>query len=216
MLLESTFLFMISSVALVGFFDDTLGDKDSQGFKGHIKELFKANITTGVIKLIGIPLIIACGLAVTSQENGIVHFLLDVVTVALFVNTFNLFDLSPGRTSKIALVVMLTIVMIGTFANGYYALFGMILACCIFDTKEKFMLGDTGSNVIGLIVGLGVVSISNLLSTVIICLGLFGLNILSEFVSFSKIINETMPLRVLDEIGQTSERIEYNKTKRGK
>ena len=70
------------------------------------------------------------------------------------------------------------------------------------DLREHIMLGDTGANVIGAVLGLTMVIGLAPQTRLYVLGGVLFLNALSEFVSFSKIIERVAPLRRLDSIGR--------------
>ena len=82
------------------------------------------------------------------------------------------------------------------------ALLGPVLAVWRFDLGERAMLGDSGANVMGAIVGYLLTGILPLAGLAIAVTVLLGLNLLSERVSFSAIIERTPPLAFLDRIGR--------------
>ena len=75
------------------------------------------------------------------------------------------------------------------------------------DLRERMMLGDTGANAFGGVLGLAVV-LQCAPATRNAALGLvLFLTIASEFVSFSRVIERVPPLRAFDHLGRsTSER----------
>jgi hypothetical protein len=64
------------------------------------------------------------------------------------------------------------------------------------------MLGDVGANVLGGVVGLGVVIATSPTTRTLVLLGVLALNLASEGVSFSKVIDRVPPLRALDRAGR--------------
>ena len=76
------------------------------------------------------------------------------------------------------------------------------------------MLGDIGSNAIGAVVGLITINLLNFESTLLILVFALLLNLVSEFISFSKIIDKIYPLRFLDSLGQKQERKQWLKRDR--
>jgi UDP-N-acetylmuramyl pentapeptide phosphotransferase/UDP-N-acetylglucosamine-1-phosphate transferase len=70
------------------------------------------------------------------------------------------------------------------------------------DLHERLMLGDTGANVLGGVLGLGVVLSCGPSVRLVVCVALAALNLLSEVVSFSRVIGAVPPLRALDHWGR--------------
>ena len=63
------------------------------------------------------------------------------------------------------------------------------------------MLGDTGANVLGAGAGLGLVATTGPGTWWVAVVVLAALNLVSERVSFSEVIDRTPPLRWLDRLG---------------
>jgi hypothetical protein len=64
------------------------------------------------------------------------------------------------------------------------------------------MLGDAGANPLGAALGVGVVVSCNPTTRLVVLAGVAALNLLSEVVSFSRLIDRTPPLRFLDRLGR--------------
>ena len=69
------------------------------------------------------------------------------------------------------------------------------------DLHERLMLGDTGANVIGAVLGLAVVLGSRDSIRLVVMLVLLALNVAAELVSFSRVIDAVPPLRWFDRLG---------------
>ena len=91
-------------------------------------------------------------------SNG--RYLLGVVVLVLATNLFNLLDLRPGRSFK-AFVLLGAGLTLGTLDAHPLAALGLfvgpVLVVGIYDLRERAMLGDTGSNLIGALAGLWIV-----------------------------------------------------------
>ena len=79
---------------------------------------------------------------------------------------------------------------------------GASLGLLLDDLRERLMLGDSGANVLGGVLGLGVVAVGSPVVRLAVLGGLAVLNGLSEWVSFSRVIERVAPLRVLDQAGR--------------
>jgi UDP-N-acetylmuramyl pentapeptide phosphotransferase/UDP-N-acetylglucosamine-1-phosphate transferase len=64
------------------------------------------------------------------------------------------------------------------------------------------MLGDAGANVLGGVLGLGVVLTADRATRNVVLVVLVALNLLSEVASFSRIIERVPPLRWFDRLGR--------------
>ena len=64
------------------------------------------------------------------------------------------------------------------------------------------MLGDTGANALGAAVGLGAVLTLGRPARLGVLIALVALNVASERVSFSRVIDATPPLRWFDRLGR--------------
>ena len=87
---------------------------------------------------------------------------------------------------------------------GAGAAIGAVLGVLIDDLHERVMLGDTGANALGAVLGLSVVLTTAPTTRLVVLVGLAGVNAASELVSFSKLIDAVPPLRALDRAGTTT------------
>jgi UDP-N-acetylmuramyl pentapeptide phosphotransferase/UDP-N-acetylglucosamine-1-phosphate transferase len=83
---------------------------------------------------------------------------------------------------------------------------GAALALLPDDLSERVMLGDTGANVVGAVLGLGVVLGRGETTRVTALVIVVVLTIVAEVSSFSRIIDRVRPLRWFDRLGCTPER----------
>lgn len=149
--------------------------------------------------------------------------------IALTSNLFNLLDLRPGRALKsyallgpIALAstaIGLSIAAGWSVARGSSGmaldaavlglyLAGPFLAVYRYDLGEEGMLGDAGANPMGAVVGLLIVSGLPLVGLLAWTVVVFVLNLVSERVSFSAVIEGNAALRWLDGLGRLPEQPE--------
>lgn len=199
----------------LGLLDDVLGSgADGRGFKGHVRALAHGRLTTGGVKLacgyaaaiIGCALVSDAGGAGGRQPQQRVAMLLaDAALVALAANLGNLFDRAPGRTLKVAslaFVALVASVGLEPRLGAVAATVGAGLALVVPDLRERVMLGDTGANAIGAALGFGVVLTASTGARVAVLAVVVALNLASEVVSFSRIIDRVAPLRGIDRIGR--------------
>jgi hypothetical protein len=189
---------------LLGAIDDLLGEGHARGFRGHVAALFGGRLTTGGLKLVGGVSVALVAVAPVAGES-ITRLLADGALVALAANLGNLLDRRPGRVIKVAGVtfVALAVATGGAHALGGVAVvIGAALALLLDDLHERLMLGDAGANVLGAALGLGVVVSCAPRTRLVVLAVVAGLNLLSEVVSFSRLIDAVAPLRFLDRGGQ--------------
>jgi UDP-GlcNAc:undecaprenyl-phosphate/decaprenyl-phosphate GlcNAc-1-phosphate transferase len=189
---------------LLGLLDDLGGAGESGGFAAHLRALAEGRLTTGAIKLFG-GAAVAVVVVATREPDSIGRVLADGALVALAANLGNLFDRAPGRTIKVTLVAFLVLVLavgaqreLAGVALAVGAGAGLLTA----DLRERLMLGDAGANVLGAVLGLGVVlTCSPGVRTIVLVL-VAVLNLASEWVSFSRVIAGAPPLRAADRWGR--------------
>ena len=192
--------------ALLGLLDDLGGAGESGGFRGHLSALVHGRLTTGAAKLFG-GAAVAVVVVSAREPDSLGRLLADGALVALAANLGNLFDRAPGRTTKVTLVAFAVLV---AAAGAEPVLAGVALAVgagaglLTADLSERLMLGDAGANVLGAALGLGVVLAcsTGVRTAVLVVVAL--LNLASERVSFSRVINAVPPLRTADRWGRQS------------
>ena len=190
--------------ALLGLLDDLGGAGESGGFGGHLRALVGGRLTTGAAKLFGGA---AVALVVVSarEPDSLGRLLADGALVALAANLGNLLDRAPGRTTKLALVAFAVLV---AAAGAEPVLAGVALAVgagaglLTADLSERLMLGDAGANVLGAALGLGVVLACSPGARTVVLVAVALLNLASERISFSRVINAVPPLRTADRWGR--------------
>ncbi|MDP9387991.1 MAG: hypothetical protein M3Q48_08675, partial [Actinomycetota bacterium] len=129
----------------------------------------------------------------------------DAALVALAANLGNLFDRRPGRTTKVALVAFIVLVAATAAApelGAVAVVVGAGAALLPDDLGERVMLGDSGANVLGGALGLGVVLACAPATRTAVLVVVTALNVASEAVSFGRVIDAVPPLRALDRWGR--------------
>lgn len=200
-------LLAVGAFGFLGLADDLLGDGRDRGLTGHVRAAVRGRVTTGFVKLGGgasVALVLAG--ALVGDDAG--RVLLDGALIALAANMGNLFDRAPGRTLKVGLAAGAALLVVaGTSAAGV-ALAGVLGAAAgllAADLSERSMLGDTGANALGAALGVGAVLVLGDTTRTVVTAVLLGLTLLSEVVSFSRVIDAVPPLRVLDRLGRVRE-----------
>lgn len=196
------FLFAALSMSFAGIMDDIIGNRNVSGLKGHFKSLFKGTLTTGGFKaLYGgfVGLLISVVLT-----NSIPEIILNTLIIALSTNLMNLMDLRPGRAIKVYLLIM--IVMIFTLTGFNRTLMCLIVPSVIAyfnqDLKAKCMMGDAGSNVLGISIGIFMVYGYSINIKIAWLVFLIAIHILTEKYSLTKIIEKNKVLNFLDRLGR--------------
>jgi hypothetical protein len=173
---RSRFRRTVGIVCLLGMLDDTFSGPE-RGWRAHLE----AGRTTGVLKLVGIPL--AGAIATRSVSGGLL--------VGLSANALNLFDTKPGRALKAFLAA--------APASDFAPVAILLLP---YDLRERTMLGDAGSNALGAVVGLNSVGNFHGRARWAAIAALAGLNLLGERRSLGDLIERTPGLAWLDRLGR--------------
>jgi UDP-N-acetylmuramyl pentapeptide phosphotransferase/UDP-N-acetylglucosamine-1-phosphate transferase len=202
---EGLVCFAVIGYGFLGFWDDVLGASDTTGFKGHLRALVRGHITTGAVKLFGGGLL---ALVLVAERSSGWQFVADAALIALAANFANLLDRRPGRVLKVALAAYIPLALIGGTGPLGLALapiFGAAAGLLPEDLRERMMLGDTGANILGGVLGLGCVYFCSPAVRIVVLFVLIALNVLSEFVSYTKIIAAVPPLRFIDALGRSAD-----------
>ena len=195
---------LAAGFGVLGFLDDIGGQAGGGGLVGHLRELRYKRVTTGLVKMVGGLLwsLLASALVTEGGASGVLR---NAVLLAAGANLANLFDRAPGRSVKVASLVSVgLLVTVGLEPTLVPAALAVGAACGLlwFEMREQMMLGDTGVNVVGAMVALS--AVVSLGSTALwVGMGVvLGLNVLSEIVSFSRVIAALPPLRWIDALGR--------------
>ncbi len=207
-------ILVTGTAGIVGLVDD-LGEQGSyKGFTGHLKALANRKISTGMLKVLALSAsgIIASALVTheTARSKGSsVHhpklwfdILIGGGIIAGSSNLINLMDLRPGRALKIVLVSAPASIGSGPAAIPIAVAVGAAAALLPDDLNENTMLGDTGANAAGALLGLAVVQGLSIKAQYRVFASLVALTALSEKISFSKIINDVPVLAKFDNWGR--------------
>ena len=154
------------------------------------------------------------------------HWFIAAATIALTANFVNLLDLRPGRALKAyigiavpcaAAVGFNVLALAGRLApmGGYpdaevwaaalallVIVLGPVAAVWRADLSERAMLGDAGANAMGVLAGWLIAMALPPVWLVVVFGLLLVLNLTSEVVSFSAVIEQVRPLRWIDMIGR--------------
>jgi UDP-N-acetylmuramyl pentapeptide phosphotransferase/UDP-N-acetylglucosamine-1-phosphate transferase len=188
------------TAGLLGLLDDLAGSSASKGLRGHVGALREGRVTTGAVKLLGLG--VAGLVAARSLDRG--HrgpgaTLLGGGVIAGTANLVNLLDLRPGRALKAVVALGAPGVLSSAPAA---AAVGASLGVLRDDLAAKTMLGDTGANAAGALLGHALAQRTGTAGRAAALAALVGLTLASERVSFSAVIERHQLLRRLDEWGR--------------
>lgn len=174
-----------------------------RGWRGHGRAVLRGELSTGVVKAGGSLGLALLAMNLTGLSTG--RWLLASAVLVLATGALNLLDLRPGRAVK-AFVVLGAALTIGAgelrtlWTLGLFA--GPALIAGAYDLRERAMLGDTGSNLLGALAGLWLVfSLGE--TGQLIALGLLvALTVYGELRSISTLVERVPLLRRLDSVGR--------------
>ena len=197
----------VLGVALLGLLDDSLGRAGEtgspRGWRGHARAVLAGRFSTGAIKAVGAFALAAYAVSGRGREN--LDYLADLALLLLTTNLFNLLDLRPGRVEKVYFLLTLGLCVGGWTAEPLELLgifIGPVAVGAWLTLRERAMLGDTGSNLIGALAGV------SMLETLgdparLIALGIVVvLNLYGEFRSITAFVDRVPLLRHLDSLGR--------------
>ncbi|MFI7283732.1 hypothetical protein ACIBOV_26060 [Micromonospora chersina] len=207
----------------VGLYDDIVGarpdQKAAKGFAGHLAALREGRVTAGLVKIAGVG---AAGLGAAAllaadkrvaahprrQRAGAfgrgVDVLLGAGVVAGTANLVNLLDLRPGRALKSGMLLGAPLAS-GPYGGIAAGAVGAAAGLVREDLDERVMLGDSGANALGALLGVSLAARTGPLGRAGVLAVLAALTAASEKVSFTQVIQRTPGLRHLDELGRLAD-----------
>ncbi len=198
-----------TAAGVLGAVDDFAESGSEKGLRGHLSALARGEVTTGGLKVLGISAssIVAALIGRDADElfgSQIAGSLADSVlaggVIAGTANLINLLDLRPAR----ALKASAALAGIGLLTGRGSALvltggsLGVIAAAFTVDAAGLTMLGDTGANALGSLLGTAAALDASRSELALSLALLAGLTLASEKVSFTEVIESTPGLRELD------------------
>ncbi|MDP9341502.1 MAG: hypothetical protein M3Q23_05215 [Actinomycetota bacterium] len=192
----------LAVVAVAGLLDD-LSPHGPRGIRAHLRALATAPPTTGIVKLVAILAASVVGLYGFRPDG--VQLALGVVVAAGSANLWNGLDVAPGRAGKAFLPVM-AVLMLYLPTLPFALLVGAAVVALRVDLRERAMLGDSGSNLLGFAVGLGLALRLPTWQLAVAAGAIVALNALAETVTLSRLIEATPPLRWVDRLGRRQAR----------
>ncbi|SCE67728.1 hypothetical protein GA0070607_0273 [Micromonospora coriariae] len=207
----------------VGLYDDVVGarpeQKAAKGFAGHLAALREGRVTAGLVKVVGVGVAGLGAAALLAADPRVaahprrqrhrafgrgVDVLLGAGVIAGTANLLNLLDLRPGRAIKSGLLLGAPLAggpHGGIAAGAAGAAAGLLRD----DLAEDVMLGDSGANALGAVLGVALAARTGPLGRAGLLAVLAGLTAASEKVSFTSVIQKTPGLRELDALGRRAD-----------
>ena len=193
----------------------------AKGLRGHFAALARGEVTTGAVKALGMPVLSLVVTAAAPTPHGPLQRGVNAALIAGCANLANLLDLRPGRALKAVLPAAIFLARTAQRNTGRNtgndpshhkavqsgkdaALLaaGLSIIALPIDLREKGMLGDTGANTLGALLGIAAGRVLPLPASIATLAGVAALTLLSEKVSFSRIIAEQPLLATIDGWGR--------------
>jgi hypothetical protein len=197
----------VLGIALLGLLDDALGrgadPSAPRGWRRHFGAALRRRFSTGAIKAVGAFALAAYAVSGRGRES--LDYLADLALLLLATNLFNLLDLRPGRVEK-AFALLLAGICLGAWTAVPLELLGIFIGPVAIGValtlRERAMLGDTGSNLVGALAGVAlIVTLDDPARLIALC-AIAALNLYGEFRSLSAAIGRFPLLRQLDSLGR--------------
>lgn len=184
---------------------DDLWAAGQRGLGEHLRAFAAGQVTTGVVKAfvtVGAAVVV---LALEPATSAPV-VLAGVVLLAACANVWNGLDVRPGRAIKFGLLGMaalasVDLALLPTLPGVAMVSLGALPA----DLRERAMLGDGGSNLLGFTIGLAAYLVLPGWGVVVGAAVAVGLNVVADTVTFSRTIAVVRPLRWFDRLGRLPE-----------
>ena len=188
----------------LGLYDDLAGATHARGLGGHAKALARGEVTTGLVKLVGL---VAAGLTAAPSRSGhrrVGARLADAALIAGTANLVNLLDLRPGRALKVVggTAAPLAAGASSPTTGAASALVATVAALLPGDLGERNMIGDSGANALGAALGWTAAAQLGPLGRCAALAAVVSLTLASERISFSAVIDKQPALAALDAWGR--------------
>jgi UDP-GlcNAc:undecaprenyl-phosphate/decaprenyl-phosphate GlcNAc-1-phosphate transferase len=191
-------------VFVAGLVDDLVAG-GPRGIRGHMRELAQGRVSSGVVKLIVVAAASVLTVAASSRRDAFVR-VAGVVLIAGAANLWNGLDVRPGRAIKFGVLFLPIVFSFGLRSAPFVP--GVWLAALIvlpWDAGERAMLGDAGSNLLGLAIGVAAYQAMADVSIIVAAALVLALNVVAETVTLSRAIDAIPPLRWWDRLGRLPE-----------
>ncbi len=183
---------------------DDLSPQGPRGLRGHLKALAQLRVTTGILKVF-VVVAVSLVLVVSLPRRGLGVEIAGIAAIAACANLWNGLDVRPGRALKAFLPVAVSVLVFGVSLRLMPTLPGVLMAAAValpLDLRERAMLGDGGSNLLGFTAGLGLYLLVPSWAVVVVAVLGVALNVAAETVSLSLLIERTPPLAWIDRLGR--------------
>jgi len=191
----------------LGWLDDARGTTGVRGLKGHFTRLLRNRVvTTGLVKAVGGAVVGLWAAYMLSAQGWAI--LVGGAAIALSANTVNALDVRPGRAAKLYLAASIVLVAFAWATPVpaplivMAALLGAMLAFAPADLRERIMLGDTGANPLGAVLGMSVVAVTHWPCWLALAAALLAFSLAADRWSLTEAIERTRWLRWLDQLGR--------------
>lgn len=195
---RAKFALVVVGFSCLGLIDDYLGSPGVRGLRGHWRALARGELSTGLIKIW-----LALGLAALAVGRPLsLSTVVDVLIMALAANAVNLLDTRPGRAVK-AFILASWPFLVSLHGPSWLALLvGGMMAYLPADLRGRAMLGDTGANALGAVLGLAAITSLPVPGRQAVLAVLLLLHLLAERRSLSERIAGQSLLAALDRWGR--------------
>lgn len=193
----------------------------SKGLAGHIGALLGGRVTTGSAKILGITASSIAAAAALSPRSGdvkagscttgsragrVVDVVLSGGVIAGSANLVNLFDLRPGRALKVTVLAVAGQAVLAAVRRRPTTLPVAVMSAAVAmlpgDLSESSMLGDSGANTAGALLGVQCIAEMPPTARPAVLAVVAAATFASEKVSFTAVIESTPGLRELDRLGR--------------
>jgi UDP-GlcNAc:undecaprenyl-phosphate/decaprenyl-phosphate GlcNAc-1-phosphate transferase len=192
-------------VFAVGLMDDLIGS-DPRGLRAHLRSLGSGHVTTGIVKLVVIAGSSVVVVAAEPVHPGVTR-LAGIVLLAGCANLWNGLDVRPGRALKYFVLAAGAVLVAGIPMRLAPSVPGVLLGAILAlpaDLRERAMLGDGGSNLLGFTAGLALYVVLPSPWVWVAAAVAVALNVLADTVTLSRLIDTVGPLRWFDRLGRVS------------
>jgi UDP-GlcNAc:undecaprenyl-phosphate GlcNAc-1-phosphate transferase len=198
-LLQAAILLLIS---LAGWRDDQKGNDEAKGLKGHLQLWWNKGKWSTAMSKAATAMVIAMGVSLLNSSS-LLLFILHIVLLLLFTNFINLLDLRPGRALKVFFMNVIILVVI--YPQIPIILWIPISVAALFllirDLGEQIMIGDAGSNCLGMALGYWTVLYASIELKTILAILLIAVHVYAEKRSITGLIRRIPFLHWIDMLG---------------